>query len=84
MQLELFGKLPNEERHRYWRSRLKQWPCEVFESRHHPDSSGWGMAAQGGKFADWLYKAGAMTEMEYLRWTRFDRRVQRWEQKNNF
>jgi len=42
------------------------------------------MAAQGGKFADWLYKAGAMTEMEYLRWTRFDRRVQRWEQKNNF
>jgi hypothetical protein len=42
------------------------------------------MAAQGGKFADWLYRDGAMTEMEYLRWTRFDRRVQRLEQKNNF
>jgi hypothetical protein len=33
-QLDLFGTLPNENKHRYWRQRLKQWPQEGVESRH--------------------------------------------------
>lgn len=78
-QLELFGTLPNETKHRYWRTRLKQWPQEAFESRHDTESNGWGLAVQGGKFADWLHKDGAMTDMEYMRWTKFEQRLQRWE-----
>jgi hypothetical protein len=81
IQLDLFGKLPNEEKHRYWRKRLKQWPCEVFESRHHLDTTGWSMATQASAFAHWLHKDGAMTDMEYMRWTKFERRVERWERR---
>jgi hypothetical protein len=79
-QLDLFGTLPNEQRHRYWRKRLSDWPREVLESRHHIHTSGWGMAAQGGWFADLLHRDGAMGELEYIRWQSFERRVKRWEQ----
>jgi hypothetical protein len=82
-QLDLFGTLPNENKHRYWRQRLKQWPQEAFESRHHTESSGWGMAMLGGWFADLLHRDGAMDEMEYMRWTNFERRLQRWDHKKN-
>jgi hypothetical protein len=37
----------------------------------------------GGWFADLLHRDGAMDEMEYMRWTRFERRLQRWDQKKN-
>lgn len=82
-QLELFGTLPNERLHRYWRGRLRNWPREVFEFRHHIHTTGWSMAAQGCWFADLLHRDGEMTYVEYLRWKNFERRLQRWEQKKN-
>lgn len=80
-QLDLFGTLPDERKHRYWRSRLREWPKEVYECRHMIHSSGWSMATQGGWFADLLHRAGAMGELEYLRWKNFERRVKRWDIK---
>lgn len=80
-QLDLFGTLPNERQHRYWRRRLRDWPGEVLESRHAIHTTGWSMAAQGGWFADLLHRAGAMGELEYLRWQGFERRIKRWELK---
>lgn len=80
-QLELFGTLPNERVHKYWRGRLRDWPREVFESRKDIYSSGWSMASQGGWFADLLHRDGAMSDLEYLRWKNFERRLERWEQK---
>ena len=80
-QLDLFGTLPNERQHRYWRRRLRDWPGEVLESRHHIHTTGWSMAAQGCWFADLLHRDGAMSELEYLRWQDFERRIKRWELK---
>jgi hypothetical protein len=80
-QLDLFGTLPNERLHRYWRRRLRDWPREVFQSRHAIHTTGWSMAAQGCWFADLLHRDGAMGELEYLRWKNFERRLERWEQK---
>jgi len=80
-QLDLFGTLPNERLHRYWRRRLRDWPREVLESRHAIHTTGWSMAAQGCWFADLLHRDGAMGEMEYLRWQDFERRIKRWELK---
>jgi hypothetical protein len=80
IQLDLFAVNPNEQRHRYWRKRLRDWPGEVLESRHHIHTTGWSMAAQGGWFADLLHRDGAMGELEYIRWQSFERRVKRWEQ----
>lgn len=39
------------------------------------------MAAQGCWFADLLHRDGAMSELEYLRWQDFERRIKRWELK---
>jgi len=79
IQLELFTE--KDRRASYWRKRLAEWPCDVLESRHQPDSSGWSMATQGLKFATWLFKANEMGIAEYRRWCRFNRRVRRWDMK---
>lgn len=81
VQLELFKECKTHRLSSYWRSRLSQWPGEVMSSRHKPDSSGWSMATQGLKFAIWLFKAREMHGCEFRRWCRFNRRVLRWDKK---
>ena len=81
MQLELFTQRKEHRLCPYWRKRLGEWPGEVLESRHHPDTTGWSMATQGLKFATWIFKAGEMSRSEFRRWCRFNRRVRRWDMK---
>lgn len=80
-QMELF-KVDCRMRHfRYWKDQLRKWPREVFEWRHHRNTTGWSMATGGFSFAEFLVDAGEMNVAEFKRWQRFARRVARWDLK---
>jgi hypothetical protein len=82
-QLELFPSIAQVERHElapYWREKLERWPRDVFEWRHHRDTTAWSMATGGYGFAILLFTAGAMPRRELKRWWRLNRRVMRWDQ----
>jgi hypothetical protein len=78
IQLELFLENPKAHLFPYWWKRLRQWPRLVMEHRRDTESSGWGAAELNGWFADLLHKAGQMSQSEYSRWQRFERRVYSW------
>ena len=76
-QLELLPAHPDEHLFPYWRKQLAEWPCNVFQFRNMPETTGWSMATQKMCFARWLFGAGEMSRAEFRRWARFNRRVRR-------
>jgi hypothetical protein len=63
----------------YWRERLKNWIKEVYGFRHARYTSGWSSATQGFFFAELLHRECQISESEFQRYARLDKRVQRWE-----
>ena len=81
MQLELFEpEKPDQYAHldAHWMNDLKRWPGEVFEFRHHRNTTGWSMSRGTFIFAKFLLCRGKITIKQFRRYWRFHRRVQRW------
>jgi hypothetical protein len=82
MQLELFKVDPYAHLFPYWKERLASWPRDVFEYRHYRNTTGWSMATGGFCFARLLFGRGQLTRDEFRRFFRLDRRVRRWDRKD--
>lgn len=63
-QLELLA--PPPANHRHWRESLKRWPGEAFHWRHARNTTGWSMVRQDFIFAELLFRAGEMKQMDLI------------------
>ena len=80
-QGELFQKSPCDHLYPYWRKSLKGWIKDVWDYRHYRDCTGWSMACQGFLFARFLFMNGQLSKIQFKRFFRLKRRVDRWEKK---
>lgn len=78
-QLTLALGIEHAELFPYWRESLKSWVADALYYRHARNSTGWSMVLQGFLFARLLARNGQLSRVDFRRYWRFNRRIQRIE-----
>lgn len=81
MQLELIPQNKHERMWPLWRKDLWDSVRDAWDFRHWPHTTGWSMAVQSYRSAQWLFQDGQMHRAELKRWWKFHRRLNAWGKK---